>query len=74
MSHTIPDDVPLSWDDLCRVGMIGEPVWNGKTKRWMLLIDSAADNSWITLVNHAGGQEMWIELDVKRCPLYGVKS
>ena len=74
MSHAIPDDTPLSWDDLCRVSMIGEPVWNGKTKRWMLLIDSGSGNDWIQLVNHAGGQEMWLELDVKRTPLYGVKS
>ena len=65
---------PVSWDDLCRVDMIGEPVFNSNTRRWMLLIDSAADNSWITLVNHSGGQEQWIQHDVQRFPLYRMQK
>lgn len=73
IKHAIPDDKPLDWDDLCRIEMIGEPVWNGKTRRWMLLIDSGSGNDWILLVNHEGGQEQWLEHDVKKTPLYGVK-
>lgn len=61
---------PVSWDDLCRMEMIGEPVFNSNTRRWMLLIDSASDGSWIQLVNHAGGQEQWIQHDAQRFPLY----
>ena len=74
VKNAIPDDAPLSWDDLCRLEMIGEPVFNSNTRRWMLLIDSAADNSWITLVNHAGGEEQWIEHDVQRFPLYRMRK
>ena len=73
VKHAIPDDTPLLWEDLCRIEMIGEPVWNSNTKRWMLLIDSGSGNDWILLVNHAGGQEQWLEHDVKKAPLYGVK-
>ena len=66
---TLKND-PLTWDDLCRLEMIGEPVWNSATRRWMLLIDSANDNTWIDLVNHAGGVEHWIEHDLRKAPLY----
>jgi len=61
---------PLTWEELCRVDMIGEPVWNSGTRRWMLLIDSANDNTWIDLVNHAGGLEHWIEHDLRKAPLF----
>lgn len=61
---------PLTWEDLCRLEMIGEPVWNSNTLRWMLLIDSASDGTWIELVNHAGGRERWIEHDLRLAPLY----
>lgn len=64
------DNSPLSWDELCRIDMIGEPVWNSGTRRWMLLIDSGSDNTWIELVNHAGGRERWIEHDLRLAPLY----
>ena len=63
-------DLALTWDELCRIDMIGEPVWNGGTSRWMLLIDSGSDNTWIDLVNHAGGRERWIEHDLRLAPLY----
>lgn len=61
---------PLTWDDLCRLEMIGEPVWNSNTLRWMLIIDNASDGTWIDLVNHAGGHEKWIEHDLRKNPLY----
>ena len=61
---------PLTWDELCRIDMIGEPVWNWGSRRWMLLIDSANDNTWIELVNHAGGREHWIEHDLRLALLY----
>ena len=63
-------NLPLKWDELCRIDMIGEPVWNGGTRRWMLLIDSGSDNTWIELVNNAGGREHWIEHDLRLAPLY----
>lgn len=61
---------PLSWDDVCRLEMIGKPVWNSNTLNWMLIIDSANDGTWIDLINHAGGHEKWIEHDLRRNPLY----
>lgn len=61
---------PLTWDDLCKLDMIGSPVWNGSTCRWMLLIDSANDGTWIEMINHAGGHEKWIEHDLRKNPLY----
>ena len=65
---------PLTWDDLCRLEMIGEPVWNSNSQRWMLIIDSASDNTWIDLVNHAGGKERWIGHDARKFPLYRMKK
>lgn len=61
---------PLTWEDLCKLNMIGSPVWNSNTRRWMLIIDSANDGTWIDLVNHAGGKEHWIEHDLCKNPLY----
>lgn len=61
---------PLTWEDLCKLDMIGSPVWNGSTCRWMLLIDSANDGTWIEMINHAGGHEKWIEHDLRKNPLY----
>ena len=48
------DKQALTWDELCKLHMIGEPVWNSHTLRWMLLIDSAWDGTWIELINNAG--------------------
>lgn len=67
------EENPAKWDDLCRLEMIGEPVWNSNTRRWMLLIDQANDNNWIELINHAGGHEKWIEHDLRKQPLYRIK-
>ena len=64
---------PLTWSDLCKLEMIGEPVWNSNTLRWMLIIDNASDGTWIELINHAGGHEKWIEHDAKKFPLYRMK-
>ena len=61
---------PLTWDELCRLEMIGEPVWNSRTTRWMLIIDSANDGTWVDLINHAGGKEHWTEHDLRKNPLY----
>ena len=61
---------PLTWDELCMLDAIGEPVWNGSSRRWMLIIDSAADGTWIELINHAGGKERWIQHDLLKAKLY----
>ena len=68
------EKTPISWEDLCRLEMIGEPLWNSNTRRWMLLIDSASDNSWIELITHSGSHEKWIEHDAQRFPLYRMKG
>ena len=65
---------PLIWSDLCRLDMIGEPVWNSNSQRWMLIIDSANDNTWIELINHAGGHEKWIGHDARKFPLYRMRK
>ena len=64
------DEQALTWNELCKLHMIGEPVWNSSTRRWMLVIDSAYDGTWIELINHAGGHEKWIEHDLRKNPLY----
>lgn len=66
----------ISWDDLTKVEMIGEPVFNSNTRKWMLVLDSAGPytHDWIVLLNDAGGQEKWIENDVKARPLYRMKA
>ena len=65
---------PLKWDDLTKIDMIGEPVWNSNSLRWMLLIDSANDRTWIELINDAGGHEKWIEHDTVKFPLYRMRG
>lgn len=64
------DEQALTWDELCKLHMIGEPVWNSHTRRWMLIIDSASDGTWVDLVNHAGGKEHWMWYDLRKNPLY----
>lgn len=61
---------PVAWDELTKPDMIGEPLFNSNSRKWMLLIDSASDNSWVDLVNTSGGTERWIEHDVQKYPLY----
>lgn len=61
---------PVPWDELTKPDMIGEPLFNSNTRKWMLLIDSASDNTWIDLVNTSGGTERWIEHDAQKYPLY----
>ena len=68
------ENLPVSWDVLTSVDMIGEPVWNSNTRRWMLLIDSANDRTWVELINHAGGHEKWIEHDLRKFPLYRMRK
>jgi len=63
-------DKPLTMEEMTRVEMVGEPVWNSNTRRWMLLIDSANDNTWLDLINHAGGRERWTAHDLRKYPLY----
>lgn len=64
------ENPPLTWDKLCELHMIGEPVWNSHTRMWMLIIDSASDGTWVDLVNHAGGKEHWMWYDLRKNPLY----
>ena len=64
----------ISWEELTKVGMIGEPVWNSNSRRWMLLIDSSNDRTWIELINDAGGHEKWIEHDAQAKPLYRMRQ
>lgn len=61
---------PVPWDELTKPQMIGEPLFNSNSRKWMLLIDSASDNTWIDLVNTSGGTERWIEHDAQKYPLY----
>ena len=58
--------IPLTWDDLMRPGMIGEPVWSEWKRRWFLIADSALDNrSWLDLVDACGKVTRIIEHDLK---------
>ena len=66
----------ISWDDLTKLDMIGQPVFNSNTRKWMLVIDSAGPytHDWIVLLNDAGGQERWNEHDVQKFPLYRMRK
>lgn len=61
---------PLTWKELTSVDMIGQPVWNSNTLKWMLVIDSDNLKAWVDLANHSGGTERWIEHDAQKYPLY----
>lgn len=61
---------PLTWKELTSVDMIGQPVWNSYTRKWMLVIDSDNLKAWVDLANHSGGTERWIEHDAQKYPLY----
>ena len=63
----------LTMDDMTKPSMIGEPVWCSVQRRWMLLIDNAADRSWVELINDAGGHEKMIAHDVQRNAFYRMK-
>ena len=65
---------PIPWEDLVKLEMIGQPVWNSNSRRWMLVIDSGSFRDWIVLLNDAGGQEKWIEHDVQARPLYRMRK
>ena len=65
---------PLTMEDLCRLDMIGQPVWNSNTLKWMLLIDSALDSrSWVDLINDSGKTVRMEPHDVRKFPLYRMK-
>lgn len=64
---------PVSWDELTRMENIGQPLFNSNSRRWMLLIDSDSFRTSITLLNDQGGQERWIEHDIKAKPLYRMR-
>lgn len=67
--------IPLSMDDLCKPKMIGEPVFNSNTRAWMLVADSALDNSsWVDLVDHAGKIVRFGPHDVVKYPLYRMRK
>lgn len=66
--------IPLSMDELCKPMMIGEPVFNSNTRAWMLIADSALDNSsWVDLVDHAGKIVRFGPHDVVKYPLYRMR-
>ena len=66
---------PLTMEDLCRLEMIGEPVWNSNSRRWMLLIDNALDNrSWVDLINDSGKTVRFGPHDVQKFPLYRMRE
>ena len=67
------ENLPVDWYTLTSVDMIGEPVWNSNSRRWMLVIDSANDRSWVELINHAGGRERWGEHELRKFPLYRMR-
>ncbi|MBP5782304.1 MAG: hypothetical protein J6W04_02065 [Bacteroidales bacterium] len=60
----------LTMEDMTKVSMIGEPVWNSSTKKWMLLIDSANDGTWVELINNAGGHEKMNAHDIQNNRFY----
>jgi len=66
--------IPLSMDELVKPGMIGEPVFNSNTRKWMLVADSALDNSsWVDLVDHAGKIVRFGPHEVVKYPLYRMR-
>lgn len=66
--------IPLTMEDLCKLEMIGEPVWNSNTREWMLVIDSALDNrSWVDLIDASGKPIRYDPHDVQKFPLYRMK-
>ncbi len=67
---------PLSMDDLCKLEMVGEPVWNSNTRKWMLVIDSALGDvkGWVDLVDTAGKVVRYEPIDVQKYPLYRMKA
>ena len=67
---------PIPWEDLVKLEMLGQPVFNSNTRKWMLVIDSAGPytHDWITLLNTAGGLEHWNEHDVQARPLYRMRK
>ena len=65
---------PLTWDDLCKLEMVGQPVWNSNTRQWMLLIDSSLDGrSWIDLIDNCGKTFRWMQIDAEMYPLYRMR-
>ena len=56
----------LTWDELMRPAMIGEPVWSEGKHRWYLVADSALDNrSWVDLTDACGKITRIIEHDLR---------
>lgn len=67
--------IPLTMDDLCKLEMVGEPVWNSNTRHWMLIVDSANDNrSWVDLVDNCGKIIRFDPHDVSKFPLYRLRK
>lgn len=67
---------PIPWEDLVKLEMLGQPVFNSNTRKWMLLIDSAGPytHDWIVLLNDAGAQEKWTKHDAQKYPLYRMRQ
>ena len=65
--------VPLSWDDLMRLDMIGQPVWNSNTRRWMLVVDNDVMHGTVDFVDDCGKAVRFEPHDVQKFPLYRMK-
>ena len=66
--------IPLTMDDLCKLEMIGEPVWNSNTRNWMLVIDSDTMHKTVDLVDNCGKIVRFDPHDVSKFPLYRMKQ
>jgi hypothetical protein len=70
----LDDRMPLGMEDLCRLEMVGQPVWNSNAREWMLVIDSALDNrSWVDLIDASGKPIRYGPHEVVKFPLYRMK-
>lgn len=62
--------VPLSMDDLMRLDMIGQPVWNSNTRRWMLVVDNDTMHGTVDFVDDCGKAVRFGPHDITKYPLY----
>lgn len=65
------DDSPLTMDDL--KGMIGEPVWNSNSRKWMLVTDCDYNGSGCAVFEGLGQFETFYPDTLMKFPLYRMK-
>ena len=72
----IDTSVPLTIEDLCKLDMVGEPIWNSNTLQWMLVIDSSLGdvNAWVDLCDHCGQILRFGPHEVTCFPLYRMRK